>query len=199
MSVGTSFSNAKQTLRRGAFAALTAASIGLAAVGIVGAPEAHAQQATPIATNAISPEIAREVDARLKLLAPIIRSAEAERERLRIPVAQRDDCAAQTILFGRTIMALKTDALYAQVLARADMHDLENMTRFATCTLPEGLNAKLNVCSTSGMSLQGKLSGTVFDPAKMDIRPLEVRCPSLPGRQATLQPAAGPQRAAPRP
>ena len=199
MSAGTSFSNAKQTIRRGAFAALTAASIGLAAAGIVGAPTAHAQQATPIATKAIPPEIAREVDARLKLLAPIIRTAEAQHERMGIPVAQRDKCAAQTILFGRTIMALKTDETYAQVIAKADMADLENMTRFATCTLPEGLAAKLNVCSTFGMLLSGRLEGPVFDPRKVDVRPLEVRCPSPPGRQAALQQPLGTQQPAPRP
>jgi len=202
MSAGTSFSNAKQTIRRGAFAALTAASIGLAAAGVVGAPTAHAQQATPIATRTIPPEIAREVDARLKLLAPIIRSAEAHHERLGIPVAQRDNCSAQTGLFVKTIMALKTDVDYAPALAKADMHDLENMTRFASCTLPEGLQAKLNVCSTFGNALAGHLIvSDIFPPKMLDTRPLAVRCPTPPGRQAALQQAAGQQRAAaaPRP
>lgn len=142
---------------------------------------AMAQQATPVATSTVPPEIAREVDARLKQLAPIIRGAEAEHERRGVPIATRDTCAARTVMYGRAMMSLKNHETYSYSIARATMADLEEMTKFATCTLPGGLQAKLNVCSTSGIALSGKLMGPVFDPKMIDDRPLAVRCPG--GRQ----------------
>lgn len=165
-------------------AALVAGSVAVGAFLTAGTSmtsPAMAQQATPIVTTGVSAEISREVDARLKLLAPIIRNAEAEQERLGVPVSARDTCAARTGLYVRTVMALKNDETYSISLAKADMGDLVAMTRFASCTLPGGLQAKLNVCSISGMLLSGKLMETVFDPRMVDTRPLAVRCPG--GRQ----------------
>jgi len=166
---------------RKARAALVAGTVAvgalfLAAGASVTSP-AMAQQATPVATNTVPPEIAREVDARLKQLAPIIRNAEVDQERLGVPASARDTCAARSVLYARTLVGLKNHETYSYSIARASMDDLEAMTRFAACTLPGGLQAKLNVCSTSGMALSGKLSGDVFDPKMIDIRPLAVRCP----------------------
>lgn len=202
MSIMTSFQQqAKRFAGRGARNMLAAAGLGLLAATAAVAPS-YAQQAsvTQIATAAVSPEVAREVNARLKLLAPIIRSSPQEYSRLGYDQKTQENCSAQTGQFTNAIVALKADPLYAQVIALADIRDLENMARFASCTLPGGLKAKLNVCSTSGMSLQGRLVVTdVFDPRKMDVRPLGVRCPpAAPGQQASLRrPAVG--QAAPRP
>ena len=177
MSIATAFSESKQMLRRGAFA--------LAVAGLAVTEPAFAQQTTKVALP-IPPEITAEVNARLKALAPIIRSAEAERARLGIPEAARDTCAAQTVLYGRTVLAMKNDDVFSYALAKADMSDLENMTRFATCTLPGGLSAKLNVCSRFGNALAGHLTPSVFDPKKIDIRPDTVRCPKQSGQQVSL-------------
>lgn len=171
-------------------AALLAGSIAVGAAffaaGASVTSPAMAQQPTPIATNTVPPEIAQEVDARLKQLAPIIRNAEMERERLGIPLPARASCSAQTGLYVRTVMSLKGDETYSYALAKADMIDLEAMTKFASCTLPDGPQAKLNVCSTFGMALAGKLSGAVFDPKLIDVRPLTARCPAGRRQQASL-------------
>lgn len=176
---------------RKARAALVAGTVAVGALFLAAGTSvtspAMAQQATPAAAGTVPPDIAREVDSRLKRLAPIIRGAEAERERQRLPGAARDTCAARTVLYGRAMMGFKTHETYSYSIAGADMADLEAMTRFATCTLPGGLQAKLNVCSTSGMLLSGKLMETVFDPRMVDTRPLAVRCPGGRQQQASLQ------------
>ncbi len=167
-------------------AALMAATGAFLVAGATVTAPAVAQQPMPVATSPVPPDIAREVDARLKQLAPIIRGAEAEHERRGVPVATRDTCAARTVLYGRAMMSLKNDETYSYSIARATIADLEAMTRFATCTLPGGLQAKLNVCSTFGIALSGKLMGPVFDPRMIDDRPLAVRCPGGRQQQASL-------------
>ncbi|MCW5735982.1 MAG: hypothetical protein KIS73_17775 [Enhydrobacter sp.] len=139
---------------------VTVGALFLSAGASVTSP-ALAQQVTPVATGTVPPEIAREVDARLKQLAPIIRGAETERQRLGVPDASRDTCSARTGLYVKTVLALKNHETYSYSIARASMDDLEAMTRFAACTLPGGLQAKLNVCSISGIALSGKLMGPV--------------------------------------
>lgn len=171
-------------------AALVASSVALGAIflasGALTTSPALAQQAIPAATSPIPADIAVEVSTRLGRLAPILRNANSEMARLGVPEAARDTCAARGVLYARTLAGLRSDQTYSYAIARADMNDLENMTRFATCTLPGGTQAKLVVCSTFGMALSGKLSGIVFDPRSIDIRPLEVRCSGQPQRQAAL-------------
>lgn len=168
-------------------AALIAATGAFLVAGATATAPAVAQQPTRTAAGAVPAEIAVEMNAKLRHIAPIIRNAEAEHQRMGLPVEQRDRCAAQSVMFARTLAGLKNDETYSYVIAKSDIRDLENMAKFASCTLPGGLPAKLNVCSTEGMLLSGKLSGAVFNPRMIDDRPLAVRCPGgAPQRQASL-------------
>jgi len=172
-------------LRNKMFAGAAAAMMAISPAATFSTP-AMAQQATKAATTSAqpaeqaNPETIKIVNARLKELVPIIKGAELEYERLKLPETVRNNCVAQTRVFTKAVVALKEDPTYSEVIARASMEDLQAMTRFATCTLPEGPAAKLNVCSTFGIALSGKLAGAVFDPKMIDIRPLSVRCPPPP-------------------
>jgi hypothetical protein len=174
MGMMTSLANSRAAM----VGAWIAAAAAVGAGGIASTTPAYAQEVKPTAAVAlVDPAIAREVDARLKALSPIIRGAEAERERLNVPVAARDMCSAQTGLYVKSMLEMKRDTVFSRLIASVEMVDLENMTKFATCTLPGGLEAKLNVCSSEGMLLTGALMGNTFDPKGLDARPHEVRCP----------------------
>lgn len=144
---------------------------------------AMAQQATKAATTSTqpaeqaNPETIKIVNARLGELAPIIEGSVIEMRRRGVPEDERKACVAQSKMFVDAMLKLRTDPTYSEVIAKASMEDLQAMTRFATCTLPEGPAAKLNVCSTFGMLLSGKLASMAFDPKMIDIRPMHKRCP----------------------
>jgi hypothetical protein len=174
MGVMTSFANSRAAMVGAWLAAAAAIGVG----GIASTAPAYAQQVIPAALTTLEPTIVNEATSRLKLLAPIIRNSPQEYARLGYDTGTQQTCAAQTRIYAEKMVAFaKSDPTYSYAIAKADMRDLENMTRFATCTLPGGLEAMLNVCSTEGLALTGKLTPGVFDPNKIDIRPQESRCP----------------------
>lgn len=160
----------------------TAAAVAVTAVGYTAPAMAQQISAPAAAAQQANPETVKIVNARLKELVPILKNAEAEQLKLGLSDAARNTCAAQTRIYTKATVALKDDPTYSEVIAKADMKDLETMTRFATCTLPGGVTAKLNVCSAYGIALSGKLSGPVFDPRMIDDRKLAERCPVPAGR-----------------
>jgi hypothetical protein len=134
---------------------LAAAAIGIS--GIASTAPANAQQIAPVASD-IDPTIAREVDARLKALSPIIRNSPKVYAERGYNQATQESCSAQTGIYVKAMMEMKRDTVFSRLIASVEMVDLENMTKFATCTLPGGLEAKLNVCSSEGMLLTGALN-----------------------------------------
>jgi hypothetical protein len=167
----------KTNSRAAMVAGWIAASTCLLAGNAVTAVPAFAQDASK-ETMAVDPAIANEATSRLKLLASIIRNSPQEYARLGYDTSTQQTCAAMTRMYAEKMFAFaKGDPTFSYAIAKSDMADLRNMTYFATCTLPEGLQAKLNVCSTFGMALAGQLTPSFFDPAKMDARPVSVRCP----------------------
>jgi hypothetical protein len=164
--------------------ALTA-GVGIADAGSKKTKKAAQPEATQIVAAAIPDEVAQEVKARFKKLAPIVRNSHKVYEALGYDKDTQEICVAQGHVYVQELAKLSKHPDYSYAIANASMEDLEAITRFAYCILPEGKKAILNTCSTFGMALSGKLSGDVFDPRKMDIRPLEVRCPA-PAKQAAL-------------
>ena len=160
----------------------TATAVAVTAAGYTAPAMAQQISAPAAAAQQANPETVKIVNARLRELAPIIEGAEAVREKLGVPEAKRNVCSAQTAVFADAMVKLRKDPIYSEVIAKADMKDLETMTRFATCTLPGGVTAKLSVCSFHGDILSVKLASMAFDPKMIDTRPMNLRCPVPAGR-----------------
>lgn len=160
----------------------TATAVAVTAVGYTAPAMAQQISAPAAAAQQANPETVKIVNARLRELAPIIENASAEMTRLKVPEAKQNFCAAQAAVFAEAMVKLRKDPIYSEVIAKADMKDLETMARFATCTLPGGVTAKLNVCSPYGNALSVQLAVSVFDPKMIDLRPYEKRCPVPAGR-----------------
>lgn len=118
-------------------------------------------------------EALKIVNARLRELAPIIRTAPSELEKHNFTKIEISFCAAQAAVYVKAVIALRDDKfgnhMWRRKLATADMSDLVEMTKFAACIGQFGTTGMLSPCSEAGQDIVTKLAGSVFDARRLDV------------------------------